>query len=1557
MVDTNRLLTQSEELQIEALKRGASPEEASLKGKLSEVREIPSLGSFEQPSGVPEAEVQPTAIMAERASERASESSASISVLDSDPEEEEEIGVFSDTSGQAPFRSEEYNQTRALDLLTIKIAIDPNIDRFQAFHQSFLEVSNSPDIDELFEVYKGQFADSQNTLFLQQIEGEIASGSITPENINEVVEEADEIRQQYAGRIGEQRAFIDTFGNPDLSEIARSQRENKLYAYSILRDWTEENESFGSKFLDWMGVIFVPDFVKDASDLVDGNVFTSLSHFKDKVGQFRQLSPEAQREEFDSLFPKLVEAYDNNYIKIGGAVATFFDEDYRSVINFNASFDIFDVVTLGAASLPLKTIKGAIQGTKTAHKLKEVGALDEAAEAVSSAVDSVAENAIVGDKVAQAMSRSPYNWSDTIIGVDSVEDISAETIKQAERLKREIRNEVQAPISNLLAEESELQLKALKQIDKERFQTEVLKEVEGASEEGGILYKNAKIIETSDTGFKVKFEIDDPKSDRLPLNATREVEYRIDNAGIFQEVNTKKTNFARNILGKYFLTPELRLAGISNDLVAEVTEIGRNTARLRDALTDRFKTINKTLSRKERESVNELLLAGDQAKKNWTLDDLLSGKVELESGTRRYSFKEAEAYYKNLAFFKQTKNFWDHSIRSSLNLRGAKQLTYTRRGPQGEGVITKALGIPLKDFRGVNLDADELILAPQIGNGKFINVDKLNTSKEALQAEGYTLVRLIQPFKSGNSPVRYGFMKHEGRNGSVSFGELPLSILKDTGDWYVPRNYRKGLYYVKDVAGTGRHQVAATLTVARSKKLAQEWRDNFVQQQRDAGTSEGEIITPEVFRDRDIGKLDSLVEDANRFGGLVTGARKTDTLTLTDGSPVPRLDLGAATQKYIESTAEVMAISEYRMGAVQRYRNSANLYAKNVEKKTKPAVDPLGDWRTDEINIDSPSIRSAFEQTREYIKDQLGIWSGEEKAFNRFMMDGIEHMNANYRVSDKVHDTAVALAHTSPFKNLRALTFSLHLGWFNPRQLYIQAQNASLAASIHPDLAPQAITRSMAMRTIMFAPESHWNKLAKLAAPAVGLSPEDLVQNLKDFKRSGFMQSIVNIADYDIVVNGFSPGTMNAFKRLQQRGLLAYREGELSSRLNSWNIAREKWKRDNPGKKFDIEASRVVNRDSDRLHLNMQKTNAAWWQKNPITGMSTQFLQVQAKLAERLLPAALGRGGGPEAWTGKEAAQVMAGQILFYGTLGVPFAEETVTNLMEFFDTDPAVFAANNPNWKELIDDGMVGVLGSALGAENTFGGDTASVIAAFDDNLPTALIRASANFFSGNYRPEDGFIDLSAGPTANTIRRGGDSLQRITQALSDLWFVPSLETFKGSSLKTLDALGDLTSTWNNASKVIEAYNMGLHLSRKGNVIFNQEDLENINLTTAIARAFGIPTDFETLFYNLKEGNFDEARRITDKKETFKKMAREFHLTQNLDLFMRRKAYLFATEDEAVVIQIRDDVAAELTRERGKSQLDKEVNTFITNIIRSPKGFQQPSGIGEFIENTNQEEQ
>lgn len=1534
MVDNTQVISETEDLQIEALERGATPEEASLQGKLPETREIPSEGTFDIAVGGEEATFQPPVDQDE----------GPFKAL----EKESPNSPFNFLADRKDIPSDDYLRSQALQLMLIKQAMNPTVDPTTLFEESLAQLTVSPDIEETRETIRQEFASQQIGESLNEIEQNIVEGNLSAEEVEVQIETSQEISDIYTGIEGQEKAFVDSYADATLEQQILDDFVVEKTAWGIYGDWLETQGGFADTMIDVAGLIFVPDFVKDINDLLGGKLFRTPENAAKFFAAYQKADPDLRTAIFKDLFPKMVEEYENNQYKMAIVIAAMHDPDFSTILQEEVAFDAVGFLDVAVAAFPIKAIRGILKSVQLNKKLKEVGALEEAAQATMAHSGNESTNLIGGSQVDAAITATPWKFEDTPLGIATADDLSPDIIKLRDQLQREVQDDIIEPLTEVRKEEEFLKIPFLEDVEKEAAIDSFKHQIEAKAASKGFLFRNAEVIESNDSGFVVKYDLFDETTDTLALRRKDIRLWQRTDSGAWQSTNPDfKGGGLSNLLGSFFISPETRLRRIDPKIVSTTTLAQQQAATIQNRLLQQAKTVSKGLSRQERISVNELIAAGDEGREVFSLRDLLDGNVELASGKKRYSHKEIGGYIKQLTYNQELHSFREWAMKKDMNFIGARELNY--KFDTAEGEYKKIFGIPKDDFKGVKFRDEELVLAPGINKSGYISGREFERMSERLRGDGFKPVQIIDGFEVSGKRVGWALIKDTGDGGQTFMNKLPDRVLNYDGPWYSPRVRRPGYYYIKNaVRNTDGGDVPAgsTLRAARSLKEAEQWVIDFNRKQDIDQVPVGERINPVPFRDRELGALDILAEDANQYGGLITGARKSGGLTDVNGNALERVSYNQATQRYIESSAQILTTNRLKLSLIERWKDTVNkLAARNGN--TEPAIDPLADWKTAPVKGLSAADRRAMEQARDYIKNQFNISSNEENTFNTFMMDLVEFADGRFGLNERVHDRLVSFAHTNPFKSLRAATFNLMLGWFNPRQLYMQAQNATIAIGVDPVRAPRALAEAAAMRTMMFMPNKQLDEVVHLAADAISMKKADLAENIRQFNRSGLEASILKNADYDAVRQGLTGGAMDRLRNAAQKGLIMYKEGEMFSMLTAWNIAKKRFTDKFPKRVIDDKAIAEITAEVRRIAINFTSANAAGFQRG-ISGNALQFAQVQAKLVERVVGSFIGKGE----WTKAEASRVLGMQIAAYGVVGVPLVEEFSAYMLDQFGVTPTELKKNNPQIFELITDGANGWFASVLGFDNTFGGPTASLLAGLDNNAVAGVAKSITAIANSDYDKQDSFAEIVFGPSITTIERGVDAFGTTFNAMYDLVHVPTLQTLGDVSLEVLEDWISLTSTGNRAFQAKELFQLEAAWSKSGKKILGSEDIEQYNMLTKLAQGLGFDVDAKTAYYSLKDQRLNTAKDLAATKRNIKEMMRTLQRTGNFERYKTMLGLSLAKFEDQPILrnEVMQDVIDSVMKDKVESALDREVKGLINDLIRSGGELNIPIVSGDISE-------
>lgn len=1421
--------------------------------------------------------------------------------------------------------SDQYVSAKATSLMSLKAGTDKESAPSELYNGSFDSLTGNF-VDEVLEANLQDFSSQQSEQVIQFLNelGEQRPGGLTGEELDIV----DNVG--YQGILGFNEALSDIYYKESLAGREKRSLEAQNY-FAALSERKAEDRGIMDKITDGFGLVLDPVvYSLDLDDLAaldptaEGPI--DLNKVADIIGGFQALDPDSQIRVAPELVESIYEASGDNEFKADAMISLLFDPDYKATIGVDVALD---ATILTALTTPFRLARNAKKMHTLRSKLKASGSTD----------DAIAQTEGRVERVKDAMDADAMDWENHINGADLADDdLAFEYGKIADR----IREDIVKPLQDIQKEKSIIKLDALTPDEKNLYVQSKLDALTANADTTGV--RKAQVTRQDADGFTIDYEVNVP-DEKGTIKRTMKLDWTQDAAGNLVGIDNDLTKSLSAVYGHKLLSPEVLLRSLDDSIVSDTTFGGLQSSVMRNSLTKLWKDTEKSLMNiptvtikngkpvfargDARRSVDELLLAGDEAETVWDIEDLRSGNVQTLSGKRPYTPEEIEAYYAKRAFLDETHGYQNNLVRDKLKFLGQKHVSWVDELGNEMSDIAK----PIKTFQGIADDID--ILRADSGT-----VEKAISTKASPLEPNEILVKFLKPRNVNGKQVKYGTVKVSDHFGTVR--ELPRDVLNRVKG-YVPRISKPGYFYVKNT------KTGETLARFKHRNNAQEWADKTAERMNNERVH-GDGTDPVALRailDRDFSSIDAVVEDANTFGGLFTGSRSRDGVFAGDDlvGEVTRLSAGQSVNRMIDNIAFQMPMNEYRLAMMKRWKNTAKeLLRRDGVESSAPImrdIDSDTDWiKADLSLISDPATRNMLVSHRDYLVDALKVAHKDERTFSRLLMDIADRPIMNNKVADKLglRDKVISLASNDPAQALKGATFDAYLGWFNPRQLYVQTQNAALALSMHPIHGARAVPESFIQRAFLFTPTTDKGLLAKAAKGIVKDKGtiDDMAESLEQFKKSGLRDGVMRTGDYASNVGGFSNGAMDSFRNFSAKGRVFFEEGESMARLISWNIARRVWKEKNPGKAIDDAALKDITDDTLRMNMNMQRENAAWWQKNAITSIPTQFLQVQAKLVENIVG---GFSGGR--WTKKEASAALAGQVFLYGLGGVTVANSLTEAAKTGYSGSGLQFAVDNPKANQFIDRGVTGLFMNSLGFENNFS-DAGSIIAGLDDNIVWDLGNNFLELVQGNTQA----IEFKA-PSVGVVQRGGDAFSSLGQAMIDMMVAPSLETLGDSILESASSFAAITSTWSNARKAHWLHKFGEIRSKDGTIIANAQQTAGLDLQTQFGVFMGMPTDIADAYYKGQLWEMDRKEAEKDTSDALIKSWNLFRQDSNLGKFQGNFALIMSEYDN------RPDVANAIVNRTfkrllsPKTKIDRQVKRFLTDYFKSggvtkPMAFQAP---------------
>jgi hypothetical protein len=1057
----------------------------------------------------------------------------------------------------------------------------------------------------------------------------------------------------------------------------------------------------------------------------------------------------------------------------------------------------------------------------------------------------------------------------------------------------DLRELIRTPLDDLIAETDSVALQKFTETRKKEIQERVLQKITKEAKDAGKEVKVADIVPTGDEGFRVVYRTDD-------VDEVFEYQYTLSDTGIFEGaglITDSLVNHMGNLLSPSTLFNDL------GRFVNNLTFAGDQAAKIGKRLQDMHKSIHKGLSVNQKRELDSLLLTGDENGRVFSIDELEAGIVETKISLKPQDAATIKAYYQLRAFYDEMHDMRDFFVRKDLKFAGYQDVSYV----DDAGETIRFLGRPIDNFRGQDLDDVRVVFTPG-GETQYQDLASLRGNIQVWEDSGYKLVEMYEPhmkLAKGKETLVTKFALVADDFGA-KVGDLPAKVL-NFQPGYIPRVYRKGYSFVKDMRNPARPVTAfATETRADAEKFAAQL--NGFADDTTVYVAKG---------DRELTSAERLVMDADSFGGLYTGARGRRELlvrTSEGGYRPQRVGNGEATARYMSNLASLMPVAEYRHTLMRQWANSVDYVA---EKEGRLGLIDKTDFNSP-IDL-SPQKMAMMENAREYIKTQLKLQTDEEKFLNHTLkkMSDSLYSNDPSKAAELTRSMVRGMIDKDPVQQLKGFTFNMQLGMFNPRQLIMQAQNAVIAASVSPLHAPGAVADALAMRTLVMATDAQLPGLMKVAAKAVGRDVAELQEMVDMFRKTGLWDSIKQNADFDADVVNLGGNTLAKMREVASAGRIFFREGELMARLTSFNIARRRLgPKATPQEVFD---------EHLRLSMNMQSANAATWQKNWM-GVPLQYMQVFTKFYESLIPGLLFNKGK---WTRKEAASVLAGQVTVYGTVGIPVAEDAYAYLSEAFNLTPTQAREQYPWVEKSMSQGVFGFMSQMMGIEADFSSDLSLIGGTSGTNLAQVGKAIYQGVTTGGSDVD--LVRALAGPSVSTIGKSVDSLRSMVSAAQVLAEDPSLEVLGTQVLSVVDSFAGITSTWSNARKAIFLHDVGM-VSKQGNTIFSNSQFADINLQTTLARAMGFQTDIEASYWDLKDTNRTTRIRQKEDLSTMKNAHLDFMRNGDIRSYKAKLALLKLGKTPSEWKAMKDSVVEGLT---GDSDFDRQSSSFLENYILS----------------------
>lgn len=844
------------------------------------------------------------------------------------------------------------------------------------------------------------------------------------------------------------------------------------------------------------------------------------------------------------------------------------------------------------------------------------------------------------------------------------------------------------------------------------------------------------------------------------------------------------------------------------------------------------------LNLKSRKKLSDILLRGDRESRVYSARELYDmGLVQND---------EIAAYYSQRALFDEL-----HRLKEEMEMTRAE---FNKLKKLSVKLPDKTNTIALASYDNATMTFPQGVRRMyDASRGRVVDV--LDTKAEYWAdriGKGERIAKFDRGLSWGDETVNYAIVKEN------HFKDIRSSPLLNYKTGYVPL-FRKNIFYTvrqeglpRLIDGVKTNTWKKTVRLFDSKLEAEAWAK---EQQELTG------ITHRAHYSRELADVDPdyrrSVEDAY-FGGPYTGRRAEDPPPFgRDGlNEAERITAPEALERYMNHIASAMPVSQWRMGLIQEYLNTARPYLRDKNDWLSPLDGlPAVDRRKDTL-----------ERYRTWIQTQIGMGTTEERLWGMFTKTMGEFMDRGAKShSPWVPSRAIDAIRLRTLNEadkpalaarIRSATNHIYLGMLNVAQLPVQFMNVATVFSRHPFKTTNALGKYLALRLTMYArndPE-FWAEAAKMAE----INPAKFKAMMSAYHKAGVVDSVWSNADLQAARHGLSV-TADFRQAASRTSMFIYREAELASRSAAWIVEYDKLIASKPKGYVLTDADiRQVTKGMLKWSLNLGPSNRAEWQKG-LLSIPTQYMQVGVKFFENLLPDAFGGTGN---WTLRDKLSVWVGSVILFGAQGFPFGEYLVqADLDRKNDTKGATPLSENGS--AFFNGGMTELSFQLMVGESP---DVADRV---------ALMKAMTGVVT----------DLSHYMTGDTTGYGNGILHAFGGAVARVWDEFNiLMPIVGTSTEVQDeraAMNDVVlsllripSSGRNAWKAALWHERGYMTDVNGNFLAPLDDEDGFSQVAY--QAVGLtPRELSDL-YALRKGVFDDEEYIRDVTDAYESIIRMY---------------------------------------------------------------------------------
>lgn len=755
----------------------------------------------------------------------------------------------------------------------------------------------------------------------------------------------------------------------------------------------------------------------------------------------------------------------------------------------------------------------------------------------------------------------------------------------------------------------------------------------------------------------------------------------------------------------------------------------------------------------------------------------------------RYSEREIEAYYSARYLNDSVYNIKNATVREDLLSQGFKGLTVESAG--GELFSNAARQV----------DNEELLRSTTVAidpaNGTHIKVTEQSINEMA--ELGLVPVRLLKGVDQGKTKNNFAFVPRD------TLHELPQNIFP----------YREGYnfrinndpYFIdrlssKIVDGTTHKDYSSTIGVAKSREEAARYIAKLEEAEpktkpKKVGPKAKKVVPKVKFKvrlDRNVSStrsaLDNDVLDGSglQFWFTKRGAR----LQRLDGSASSVEDPVTAMNRMISSVSNVDTHKELLDTSVLRHRKTYG----DLTVDVNGVQVPLWSWDKNQqawifdksvSSVGRPDVAAAKAEY-DYLENLKYAPTNVDIAWKQ-LMEGID---ANFGtrknpLSKAISATTRAASKVSPGGTARGVAFAMTIPLRPIRHLVLQGTTGMSLAGIDPVNTARSFADAnlMMISLATYQNPTLW-KGTRQMSKLFGHSPDDWEDIFDSFRKSGKAYAIdshVAVGEANFSWARSLPDNVggealrilgNAAKSPITIGkAIGFDTGELANQAMTYMFALRRWKKANPGVTFkdNQKALDEITESARNFSVDMTKTDSFAYQKG-LFASAAQFQAINHKMLLKII------GNDPTIPRGSAIhGKYVAGLLTMYGAAGL--------GLQDFYDSwiksqdveippeiDDLLYggftqALFNKSL-ELTDDSIRELLGTSA-----VEGSSGKARTAFADSFaPTSGVSTFAYEFVENLM-EGNLVEALAGPSGTVF----PNIKKSAQYVSDIWGFSDITT------------------------------------------------------------------------------------------------------------------------------------------------------------------------------------